>query len=430
MTRLRAGCRRVYLKNIMLRVARTGLFDLMFSNVIVQLSALVTIFILADILPPSEVGFFRLLFGYFLLFQTVGLLGCNASILKFCSEDVDIKVKRARLFYFRRRSFLASLFSVFAFNAFLFFLVDPVSKEASIYMHVYTLAIPFAVYSMCSMAFLQSLKKVKMAARVQGIIRLSFATVAIFGGIFGGLSYVIYVISFSYVLASIALFFLLRESESDLSSTLPRVHNTRKLSLHSFGMLAAGALAILQQNIDLYLLGFYSASYQLIADFGLASILFTAGVLITGTIQTVLTPYLSEKQDDLRWVRTKAIRLQILVIPFSFFFGVCLYLGLSFFIHIGFFSEYLNVLKFSVPMIIKYWIWSLFCVFGAALFAIGVIKETLVYGVLIIFLNLLISLLAAYNYGVEYIIYSQPIVAFAQLLVVMYIFNNKTMIKN
>jgi O-antigen/teichoic acid export membrane protein len=417
---------RIALTDIMSRIMGTGIFDLIFSNIIVQLSALITIFALADILAPSEVGFFRLLFGYFVLFQTLGLLGCNASILKFCSEDINIDIKLARLRYFRRRSFLASLFAVLVFNVFLFLFVEPISRAASLYMHIYTLAVPFAVYSLCSLAYLQALKKVKVAARTQGLIRLSFAIIAIIGGLWGGLAYVIYLTSLGYIVASLALYLLLRESKYNGSTSLIKIGSAEKLSAHSLGMLAAGAITILQQNIDLYLLGFFSAQYQIVADFALASMIFTAGVLVTGTIQTVLTPYLSEKQDNLLWVRQKTIKLQILLIPCSFILGLFLYFGLSILIRLGLFAEYPNALTFAVPMIIKYWIWSLFCVLGAALFAIGVVRETLIYGFLLVLLNVFVSMLAVHLYGVEYIIYSQPIVVCAQFLAVLHIFNQKT----
>jgi len=410
----------------MRRIKNTGLIDLVFSNLVVQLSAVVTIFILADVLRPVEVGFFRLLFGYFVLFQTLGLVGCNASILKFCSEDITSEAKYERLRYFRKRSFFGALLSVVLFNVFLSFSVEPVGQDGIVIMHIYTMALPFAVYSMCSMAFLQALKKVKVAAKVQGLIRVSFALLAIGGGYYGGLDYVIYLTVIGYILGSFGLYVLLKNTDYDDPLLVKFSEDSNRFKLHSIGMLATGGLTILQQNIDLYLLGIFRADYQLIADFGLASILFTAGVLVTGTIQTVLTPYLSEKQADLLWVREKTTRLQVLLIPFSFLFGLSLYAGVSGLVYLGFFPDYPNLLNFSIPMIIKYWIWSLFCVFGAALFAIGIVKETLIFGSIVVLFNVVLSTTALYLYGPEYIIYCQPIVVCAQLIAVIYIFNKKT----
>ena len=59
-------------------------------------------------------------------------------------------------------------------------------------MHIYTFCIPLAVYKLCSMAMLQALKEVRLAALIQGLIRICFLILSIIGGIFGGLEYVIY----------------------------------------------------------------------------------------------------------------------------------------------------------------------------------------------------------------------------------------------
>ena len=127
------------------RVLSSGLIELIISNMFIQLTALVTVIFLADLLDPKEIGFFRLLFAYFVFFQMLGLLGCNSSILKFCSENIDDHLKISRLLFFRQRSFVSSLLSSVIFNIYLYFFVDSISASASYYMHIYTLSIPFAV---------------------------------------------------------------------------------------------------------------------------------------------------------------------------------------------------------------------------------------------------------------------------------------------
>ena len=144
----------------------------------------------------------RLLFAYFVFFQILGLLGCNASILKFCSENVSQEVKVLRLNFFRRRSLLSSLVSTLIFNIFIFLYLTPISEAAAFYMHIYTFCIPLAVYSLCSMAMLQALKEVRLAILIQPI-RICFLILSIIGGIFGGLEYVIYFTLIGYLLGSI-----------------------------------------------------------------------------------------------------------------------------------------------------------------------------------------------------------------------------------
>ncbi len=411
------------------RVLSSGLIELIISNMFIQLTALVTVIFLADLLDPKEIGFFRLLFAYFVFFQMLGLLGCNSSILKFCSENIDDHLKISRLLFFRQRSFVSSLLSSVIFNIYLYFYVDPISASASYYMHIYTLSIPFAVYSLCSMALLQSLKMVRTAAITQGIIRASFLIFSIIGGILGGLEWVIYMTFVGYILGAFALFIIINKSINIKSLVILDSGEKNTLKFHSYGMFFAGILGILQQNIDFYMLGFLGASYSLIASFGIAAILFNVGTVITGTIQTVVSPFFSENQDNKNWVRKRAVSFQLFLIPISLIFGILMYFGLYALLKIGFFNEYQNILKYSVPVIFKYFIWSTFCILGAALFSIGVVKETLIHALVLIILNIILSYFSALWYGIEFIIYIQPIIVFIQLIFCLYLFNRKTKVE-
>ena len=312
------------------RVLSSGLIELIISNLFVQLSALITIVILADLLNPDEIGFFRLLFAYFVFFQMIGLLGCNASILKFCSENIEYKIKVARLTYYRRRSFFASIGSTLVFNLFLFLFVTPISNYAAFYMHIYTFCIPFGVYSLCSMAILQAQKEVRIAAIAQGIIRVCFFVLSIIGGIYGGLEFVIYFTLIGYLIGSISLYIICQKKIKKLEDCILNFEEKKSLKYHSNGMFLAAILSVIQQNIDFYLLGFLGATYALIANFGIAALIFNVGSIVVGTIQTVISPFLSEKQEDLNWVREKTIRLQLLLIPLSFIFGIFMYFWLVF----------------------------------------------------------------------------------------------------
>ena len=105
-----------------------------------------------------------------------------------------------------------------------------------------------------------------------------------------------------------------------------------------------------------------------------------------------------------------------------------MYLGLIFLNYFGFFSEY-KILEYSVPVVLKYFFWSCFAILGASLFAIGIVRETIIYGVILIILNIFISLLASWLFDVEKIIYVQPIIMIFQLIFSIFLFNSKTKIR-
>ena len=408
------------------KVFKTGLIELIISNLFVQLSALITIIFLADLLNPDEIGFFRLLFAYFVFFQMLGLIGCNSSILKFCSENVETKIKISRLAFYRKRSFRASLFSTLIFNIFMFTFVTPISNSAIFYMHIYTFCIPLAVYSLCSMALLQALKEVRVAALAQGLIRVSFFILSIVGGIYGGLEFVIYFTVIGYLLGSVSLYLVTKPKIKYLKKDSLTFEEKKLLKYHSNGMFLAAVLSVVQQNIDFYLLGFLGASYSFIANFGIAALIFNVGSVVVGTIQTVISPFISENQDDLNWVRNRTIKFQLLLIPMSFIFGILMYFGLVFLNYLGFFSEYTSILEYSIPVLIKYFVWSCFAILGASLFAIGIVRETLIHAAILIVINILLSLITSWVFDVEKIIYVQPIVMIFQLAFCLYLFDLKT----
>ena len=142
-----------------------------------------------------------------------------------------------------------------------------------------------------------------------------------------------------------------------------------------------------------------------------------------GTIQTVISPFISENQDDLNWVRKRTIKFQLLLIPLSFIFGILMYFGLVFLNYIGFFNEYTDFLDYSIPVLIKYFVWSCFAILGASLFAIGIVRETLIHAAILIVINILLSLTTSWVFDVEKIIYVQPIVMIFQLAFFLYLFD-------
>ena len=70
-------------------------------------------------------------------------------------------------------------------------------------------------------------------------------------------------------------------------------------------MFLAAILGITQQNIDFYLLGLLG-QVILYCGFGLQPYIQCWSIII-GTIQTVISPYISEKQEDLSWVEDKPL---------------------------------------------------------------------------------------------------------------------------
>jgi len=399
-----------------------GLFHLMGSNFLVQFLGFGLVLFLAGYLTPSEVGNLKLLHSYSALFILFGCFGYNSSILKFCSENITKLEVLSCFNHAIKRITLFSLISFSVFTLFNIFYLTPLRPEIDPWSYIYALAVLFAPLGLLSLSYLQSLKKVKLAAKLQAFVRISFILFIFISAYFWGFPGVIISTVLSYFFGLLIYYPVIKTS---LKFNLT-FENSLKVDKYSCYVFLGSLVTVLSQNIDVYILDFMGLNSEKIGVYSVATIFFLSATVITGTIQTVITPYFSNKQKDLTWVRGKAIFYQKRLILFSLLVCVSLVILSHLLVNFYFGEAYDDAIYISYFLITKYFIWSCFCVQGAVLFSIGVVKEGIYVSVLVLLTNIICSLLLFPIYGMYGVALSQVITSLLQLILVTLIFMNKT----
>jgi len=399
-----------------------GLFHLLGSNFLVQFLGFGLVLFLANYLTQSEVGNLKLIHSYTAFFILVGCFGFNSAILKVCSENIDDVEKKACFNYAFKRVVTLSIFSFMGMMLFNYFYFIPSRSEGDTWPYLYSIVIVFAPPSFLVMAYMQSQKKVKLAAKLQAVVRVFFVFFIFISAVIYGFKGVIVSTVISYV---IGFFVYIPYVKNELSYKY-KYKKHKKIDSYSFYIFIGAVITVVLQNVDIYTLAYFDVESSRIGVYSVATLFFLSGAVITGTIQTIITPYFSEKQSDLLWVKNKAIyyqkRLIILSIPISL--GLMLFSFLLVEFYFG--DENSEAVPLSFILILKYLIWSSFCVYGAVLFSIGVVKEGIYIAVLMLFFNVISSFLLFPLFNVYGIAMSQVISAIIQLVLVNYLFKYKT----
>ena len=133
-------------------------------------------------------------------------------------------------------------------------------------------------------------------------------------------------------------------------------------------------------------------------------------LVVIGTVQSIVTPYFSEKEDDKSWQKKVWIKYQSLTLFVSFFTAVFMYTLVVLLIEFYFGKTYAVTSDFVLILMIKFFVWSSYAITGAAMAGLGKIKQ----GFYLVSFTVPVSVILGYYlygiYGVNGVIYSQIIV--------------------
>ncbi|MEY8198215.1 MAG: oligosaccharide flippase family protein [Colwellia sp.] len=396
-----------------------GLFHLLTSNLLVQFFGFGLILFLTNLLTPSEIGSLKLIQSYAAFFIVLGSMGYSSSILKLCSEGISEKQRNADFSYALQMVCKISIVSVLCFIMFSQSYISIDNPELANWMILYSIVVPFSALGYCMIAFLQSQKKVKEASKVQILVRLFFVGVIFLAANLWGFEGVIYSTVLSYIIG--LLFYFPYIERGTLTSSVMSARK-RVMNKYSFFVFVGALVTMISQYSDIYLLNYLGVSVDVIGFYAIATVFFMAGVAFTGTVQTVLTPYFSEKQDDLSWVRQKTIKYQLIVSILSL--GTAIGLSLVCWLLVKYYygAQYNLAFEIALILMVKFWIWSNYSVIGASLFAIGVVKIGVVVAVACSLVSFISGYLLYFKYGVHGVALGQVISYLIGLVLIYMIF--------
>ena len=184
-----------------------------------------------------------------------------------------------------------------------------------------------------------------------------------------------------------------------------------------FSVLANG-ISLIGQYGDIFILDQFSINRIEIGYYALATIFILAATQVTGTVQSIVTPYFSEHAHDEKWFRRQLTLNQIRMILLSIVIALgVLIIG---WILVKFFygAGYETTINYLAILLLKYIIFSAYAITGPAILGLGMVQ----YNFAVVLISTPIGLALAYfmlgNYGIQGVAWAQVMTALLTLLLV------------
>lgn len=383
-----------------------GFFHLLSANFLTQFLGFGSVLIVVKFLSPEEFGEIKMIqtsMGALLL--VVGF-GFNTGILRFCSaENEEIEKKKILLFSIKNMIYI--FFLLFTVILWAYLRGGLISRE----IFLYSISLPFSGLVQCMSAYLQSQNRIKNMAFIQAIIKIqSVILVVVFTFFWGKIGFVIGTI-IGIVLSVIPYLKNIPFKISFLNKEIP--NNYVRFSMYAF---LGNFTSYIGNYADIFILNQFSINKIEIGYYSFATIFILIGTQINATVQGIITPFFSRNKANGEWVISnlkKNLRRMILLsiaVSVGIYVIVWIFTGNLFF-------NYKQSLNYLSLLLIKYVIYSFYCIAGVVILSFGYAK----YNFLNVLVTTPVSLVLTYWFlkeiGIVGAAYSQIIMSVLNLII-------------
>ncbi len=352
-------------------VARKGFFHLLSANFVINLLAFGSQVLVIKFLTPTEMADIKTMQSFVGIAVIIAGFGFNTAVLKICSENRPLEERSAVLkssFRYTLIPILLVLGAIAVVSQLGWF--SPEQKVNS-WIKVFMLSIPATVFAGLIMMYLQALKRIKLMAKLQTAIRLvgviAIVTLTYFYGFPG---FVISTVAVAFTVL-LPLFFLIRDDLRFAQKSKELFKNTWYFARWSF---AANLVGTINSYVDILLLNYLIKDRAAFGYYSIATIFILGLNQITATIQSIATPYFSEKADNESEFKRVLRKYQRLMVIFSFAATLAAFVAVPLFIRRFYGVEYADAGFYFQLLSLKYLIWSSYALMGVALLGLGKIK--------------------------------------------------------
>lgn len=388
------------IRNSLVQLGKKGFFSLLLTKFLIQFLGFGSIILVAKFINPESMAQIRSLQTYLTLAVILGTFGLDTAILKFCAEKREDIQKEKILSYSVRNSLLFSFLSILLFNLFLIF----ISKQYSIHWGIYTLCVPILTLTNILINYLLALKKVNKMASIQAIIKVQSALFIIIGTwLFGVKGFII-----STVLGlAIGLYPLFKEA-----NPVKRLDNSNMDIPKQFWRIAFFSfLANFVNNIgnyaDIIIMDNFVTDRVEMGYYSIATIFLLGATQITATLQSIYTPYLTEKSNNYKDLKEMAFNVQKKAIILSVGAGLAVYIGSLVFVPFFYGEAYKSTITYTGILMVKYVLYSSYAIMGVTLLAMGKMKENFYVTLISAPIALVINYVASQYFGIIGIAWAQ-----------------------
>ncbi len=265
------------------------------------------------------------------------------------------------------------------------------------------------------MTYFEALKQIKLIATIQSIIRL-FGIVAliIFTYYFGFSGFVWSSVAVGYLgLIGILIFI---KKDINLNISYPLEKRNYSYAIWSF---MGNLISTIAMYLDIFILNNISEDRELFGFYSIATIFLLGLNYITSTVQTIATPYFSQKSgNELEFKRVLFKYLKILILV-SVFFGIFAYFLVPIIVKFFYGDDYGAVGSFFQILVFKYIFWSGSALVGVAVLSIGEMRFNFITVVITTIIAFFITYYCGVKYGIFGVAYGQVISYFITMVFII-----------
>lgn len=394
-----------------------GFFHLLTANYFIGFLGLAAQLIVVKFLSPVEMGQIKTLQSFIAVISIFAGFGFNTAVLKICSEQMELAKKRA---IFSKNLFLTIVsITLVLMLVYLLTSLELFSQDSAIneWLVVYLLIVPASVLTGLFMTYLQALKQIKLMATVQFVIRLfGVGAIIIFTYLYGFDGFVWTTVLIGYIGLVGIWFFIRKEMKFDIFYPLEK--RNYSYAIWSF---FGNAVSTSAMYLDIFILNSISENRELFGFYSIATIFLLGLNYITSTVQSVATPYFSEKSNNEIEFKRVLFKYFKILVTVSIFAAAGAYFVVPYIVEWFYGGEYKNVGEFFQILVFKYIFWSGSALVGVAVLAIGKMKFNFLAVVVTTVMAFFITYYFGLNYGIYGVAYGQVLSYFLAMILILFI---------
>jgi O-antigen/teichoic acid export membrane protein len=392
---------------VLIKLFRKGLIDLISANFMMQFVGFGLLILLPRFVSEAELGQIKIIQTYTDLLVVVGGLGMNTAVLKLCSErrEEHELLSILRLAALRTLSVSILVYASLVLVTRMGLLsADPV---VVLWLPVYAAIVPFAALALLGSAFLQARKRIREMARAQILVKLqSVGIIALATWQFG---------MKGYIFSSIGAFALALWPYARLIGPeflrASRIRASRMFrSIAGYSVLG-NLFNSLGKYADIYVLGLFATDPVHVGYYSLATIFVIPASVVTSSIQTIVTPYLSERSSDRTWFSRSLIRTQLQTFALALVVAVVVRVGAGLVIALLYDPGYSATLPYLDVLLVFFVLRSGYAVTAAGHIALGLTKYNFVASLVMAPMALILTYGALMRFGFEGVAWAKVITA-------------------
>ena len=392
-----------------------GFFDLLSVNFLTQFLGFGSTLLVAKFVTPVELGDIKILQSYTALFVILAGFGFNAAVLKVCAEDRPDQDKLGILRLAVQRAGLATAITILLVIVLALSGVITPTPRLSLWLIVYACTIPLQVLTGIFIVFLQAQKKIKEMARSQAIVKIQSVFLIVISTWLWGFKGFIFATVAAYALG---LWPFLRQIGVNFLHT-PLEQKPARFMQYAFFSVLANGIALLGQSGDILILDHFTVDRAAIGYYALAIIFVAAASQVTGTVQSITTPYVSEHAQDETWCRRQLFLNQLRMALLGVAVAVGVYVLAWILVPLVYGPDYSPTLIYLAILLIKYVTWSSCAVLGSALLGLGLMHYNFVIAAIITTIGLTLSFVFLNQFGVVGVAWAQVCSGILQFILVL-----------